>query len=199
MTIVVDHEARRTEIMRKTLKLIGERGYGEVTYQQISEACGLSRTTLYKYFRNKQEIFDRAIYELVNSIGRNFEAAVRADPCCTVVGKIRLLCADVIDTMATNPPLIQAIIEYLIGLRRRGDPVTHRVRMHTIGLHRLLSRLVRARLRHGELRPMATLRASETMYALLESATVRLTLLEDFDRQHYINLFDEIIAGWRRP
>ena len=87
----------------------------------------------------------------------------------------------------------------LIGLRRRGDPVTHRVRMHTIGLHRLLSRLVREGIRNGELRPMDTLRASETMYALLESATVRLTLLEDFDRQHYINLFDEIIAGWRRP
>lgn len=184
--------------MHKTLRLIGERGYNAVTYQQIADVCGLSRTTLYKYFRNKQEIFDRAIYQLVNSIGHNFENAISANSQCTALQKIRLLCENVIDTMATNPPLIQAIIEYLIDLRRRGLPVTQRVRMHTIGLHRLLTRLVREGIRSGELRPLDGFLASETMYALLESATVRLTLFEKFDREQYIALIDGILDGWKR-
>ncbi|MBP5638877.1 MAG: TetR/AcrR family transcriptional regulator [Victivallales bacterium] len=203
MTIVVDHKERRQQIMSKTLRLIGERGYGDVTYQQIADICGLSRTTLYKYFKNKREIFDFAILELVESIGKDFNEAVKMRSYLSSSDKIRMLYENVIDIMYKDPPLIQAIIEYLIGLRRRGEPVMKRIRRHTIGMHRLLTRLFREGMESGEFRTMDCNCAAEMIYALIETATMRLTLMETFDRKLFATFIDAILEGiiqpeWRR-
>ena len=195
MTIAVDHEERRNQIMRKTLRLIGERGYEGVTTQQIADVCGLSRTTLYKYYTNKREIFDQAILKMVVSIGEDFNAALADSPQLSSADKIRLLYANVIATMRKDPPLIQAIIEYLIGLRRCGEPVAARVRRHTIGMHRLLIRLFREGVEKGEFKRMDCESVAEMVYALLETATMRLTLLESFDQKQFETLLNAILDG----
>ena len=61
MGIVIDHEARRRSIIAKSIRLFSEQGYDGVTYQKIADSCAFARTTLYKYFRNKREIFSTAI------------------------------------------------------------------------------------------------------------------------------------------
>ena len=56
MVKVVDHDERRREILSKALSLFANLGYPQVTYQQLAEVCGLTRTALYKYFVNKRDI-----------------------------------------------------------------------------------------------------------------------------------------------
>ncbi len=199
MTIIVDHNERRQQIMSKTLRLIGERGYADVTYQQIADVCGLSRTTLYKYFKNKREIFDFAVLELVESIGKAFNDAVMERAHLSASDKIRMLYENVMDTMYKDPPLIQAIIEYLIALRRRGEPVMKRIRRHTIGMHRLLTRLFREGVESGEFRQMDCNCAAELVYALLETATMRLTLIETFDKKQFMTFLDALLIGIVQP
>lgn len=195
MTIQVDHLERQREIMRKTLHLIAERGYEDVTYQQIADVCGLSRTTLYKYYKNKREIFDCALLRLVADLGADFQKTLDLHPDLDSCAKIRLLCANVIDLM--GPSLMQAITEYLIGLRRRGEPVSERLKRHTIGLHRQLTRLIREGIRKHEIKLVDPMQAAETMYALLESATMRLTLLESYNPQQFMDLLDIVLDGIR--
>ena len=61
MTIVVDHEQRKVTILENAFALFAEEGYSGVTYQKIADRCGISRTSIYKYFQNKEQIFDYAI------------------------------------------------------------------------------------------------------------------------------------------
>ena len=56
MAIVVEHEKRKKEILDKALDLFMENGYEDVTFQKIADKCGVTRTTLYIYFKNKKEI-----------------------------------------------------------------------------------------------------------------------------------------------
>lgn len=186
MSIVVDHKERRQEILRKTLHLIGERSYPEVTYQQIADECGLNRTLLYKYYHNKREIFDEGMLNMVSMLGEKFENALRAQPNSSACDKIRLLIHVVIDQMFTDPPLLQAIIEYLISLRRCGEPVAKRVRRHTVALHRLIQSLVLEGIANGELKPVDCALAAESLYSMIEVATLRITLTENADREQLI-------------
>ena len=55
MAIVVEHEKRKKEIVDKALDLFMENGYEDVTFQKIADKCGVTRTTLYIYFKNKKE------------------------------------------------------------------------------------------------------------------------------------------------
>ena len=57
MAIVVEHDKRKREILDKALDVFVEEGYEDVTFQKLAARCGITRTTLYIYFRNKQEIF----------------------------------------------------------------------------------------------------------------------------------------------
>ena len=70
MAIVVEHEKRKKEILEKSLELFIAEGYEDVTYQKIADRCGITRTTLYIYFKNKREIFSFSIKQLTGDVER---------------------------------------------------------------------------------------------------------------------------------
>ena len=65
MAIVVEHGKRKQEILQKSLDVFIEEGYEDATFQKIADRCGITRTTLYIYFKNKHEIFLGSIKELL--------------------------------------------------------------------------------------------------------------------------------------
>ena len=65
MAIVVEHDKRKHEILEKSLDVFIEEGYEDVTFQKIADRCGITRTTLYIYFKNKREIFLWSIKQLM--------------------------------------------------------------------------------------------------------------------------------------
>jgi AcrR family transcriptional regulator len=49
--------SQRQRILDAVLDVVGERGYGEATVADVTKAAGISRTTFYEQFRNKQDAF----------------------------------------------------------------------------------------------------------------------------------------------
>ena len=122
---------------------------------------------------------------------------MKQHPDLNTVEKIRLIMMRLIDMMFTSPKLLQTVVEYLIGLRRSDEPTSKRVRLHTIGFYRVLVRLVREGINNGELRKMDCLMATEELYALLETATLRITLMESVERQQLIDMCDFALDGMK--
>lgn len=182
MAIVVDHDERQREILVKALKLFGERGYPAVTYQQLAAVCGLSRTTLYKYFQNKRDIFDNAIMYQIGLIGRRFQETVKSNPELNASEKLNLVLSQAIDLLFRSRPMLQAIVEYLINQRRQGLPVARKIRRHTVAFRRTLKKLVREGMDAGLFRRMDPDLAANLLYSLMESAALRVTLIENPNR-----------------
>lgn len=57
----IDHDQRRKEILYASLDVFAREGYKNTNLGLIASACGLSRTTVYQYFKDKSEIFLYAI------------------------------------------------------------------------------------------------------------------------------------------
>lgn len=181
MGIVVDHDERQREILIKALKLFGERGYPDVTYQQIATVCGLSRTTLYKYFQNKRQIFGGAIMYQVAVIGRRFQESVKSSPDLNASEKLNLVLSQTIDLLFRSRRLLQAILDYLIDQRRQDLPVARRIRRHTVAFRRTLKKLVQEGIDSGLFRVTDPDLAANLLYGLMESASLRITLIENTD------------------
>jgi AcrR family transcriptional regulator len=77
MPKIVDHEERKHEIANSALTLFSRQGYHNATFGDIASASGLSRTNIYNYFRNKDEIFHYAVGELLDTISGNIEDIIR--------------------------------------------------------------------------------------------------------------------------
>ena len=71
MAIIVEHEKRRHEILDKALEVFVDEGYEDATFQKIADKCGITRTTLYIYFKNKKEIFLWSIKQLTEKLEKN--------------------------------------------------------------------------------------------------------------------------------
>ena len=68
MATVVEHDKRREEILERSLDVFMDEGYEDVTFQKIADRCGITRTTLYIYFKNKREIFLFSIKQFLSTL-----------------------------------------------------------------------------------------------------------------------------------
>lgn len=68
--------AMRTEIAEAAFALFVERGFEQVTVDEIAEAAGLSRRSFFRYFPTKED----AVFGLLYDLGEELAAAVAVRP-----------------------------------------------------------------------------------------------------------------------
>src|SRR3954447_12383520 len=74
-------DSQRQRILDAILDVVGEHGYAGATVADVTTAAGVSRTTFYEQFRNKQDAFLTAYDEF----GRRFLAELDRVPTTTPV------------------------------------------------------------------------------------------------------------------
>jgi AcrR family transcriptional regulator len=70
-------EARRQEILQAALTAFAEKGYDKTTMDDIVEASGLSKGTLYWHFKNKQALFAALVSMMTDQMIALFDEALK--------------------------------------------------------------------------------------------------------------------------
>ena len=70
---------RKNEIMEAGLQLFAEKDFHEVTVDEIAERVGLSKGTLYLYFKNKDDLFFSIIQDKTNLLYKRLNATIEGD------------------------------------------------------------------------------------------------------------------------
>ena len=197
MGIVIDHEARRRSIIAKSIQLFSEQGYDGVTYQKIADSCAFARTTLYKYFHNKREIFSTAIWEVANLlIGRYAEILSSKT---SAVNRLDRVLHAVLRLLFEQRVLLTVILDYVLATQRAGHNMERTITRHTIGLRRILHRLVVEGIRKGELRKVDASLATELLYAQMEAAILRLTVSQNADYEEIAAMIHQTLENLKVP
>ena len=180
MAIVVEHDKRRKEILEKSFDLFCRDGYEDVTFQKIADVCGITRTTLYIYFKNKKEIFAWSIKQFTLDLEKQLLNIVK-DKTLTSEQCIRAICEHIIDEEQKNHALFSVLLSYLLQIKRTGEDPDERVRRRTVRMRHLLSTLIIRGQNAGEFKKMPVKDVEELIYTLLESAIFRLAVLNQSD------------------
>jgi len=177
MGIVVDHDARRRDILQKSLRLFAEHGYNDVTFQKIADRCGIARTTLYTYFGHKREIFDYTISLSTVELAQKYVELSSAD--LPASERIMNLLEHVLRVIFRHRMLLTVILDYVLSVQRTGHTMRKPIERHTIGLKSVLRRLLKEGMSTGELarRPIGVTTA--LLYGIMESAILRITISEN--------------------
>lgn len=176
MSIVVEHDKRRREILERSLDVFMDEGFEDATFQKIADKCGITRTTLYIYFKNKKEIFNWSIKQLTSLVEEDLQS-VRADPALDAPAKLKKILCTVIERLEENRRLLSVVLNYLLHLSKSGTDPDYRVRKRTIRLRHILATVVIDGIRAGELPPVNVRIADDLLYGLIESAIFRLVVL----------------------
>ena len=197
MGIVIDHEARRRAIIAKSIQLFAEQGYDGVTYQKIADSCSIARTTLYKYFHNKREIFNYAIWDVANLlIGCYKEILTSKD---NVIVRLARILDAVLRLLFEQRVILTVILDYVLAAQRAGHNLERSITRHTIGLRRIIQRLLVEGIRKGELRQVDVRLATELLYAQMETAILRLTVSQNADYSELSAMLHHTIETLKNP
>jgi AcrR family transcriptional regulator len=69
-------EIIRSEILSQAQKLFQQYGLKKTTMDEIAAACGKAKSTLYHYFKNKEEVFDAVIKEEIVNLRKHVKNKV---------------------------------------------------------------------------------------------------------------------------
>jgi AcrR family transcriptional regulator len=72
---MIKDEAVKDEIINQAQKLFKQFGLKKTTMDEIAAACGKAKSTLYHYFKNKDEVFDAVLFKEL----QHLRAAVKAN------------------------------------------------------------------------------------------------------------------------
>ncbi len=179
MAKAIDHDARRSRIVAESLELFATQGYSKVNFGMIAQHCGLARTILYTYFRDKREIFNEAIDQVTRQVRATY---ARTANLAGADAKLREICHTVFNLMFSNRDFICTISDVLTDYRRKGSIPVERIRKHTQGLVQVFKALITEGATKGEFRAelnpglMAGL-----FYSQFEAAALRIAVTGNAD------------------
>ncbi len=77
-------ESQRAAILHSAAELFAARGYHDASMAQLAQACGVSKATLYHYYRDKQHILfdiaDRYVERLLEVVGQLRAESLEPEP-----------------------------------------------------------------------------------------------------------------------
>jgi AcrR family transcriptional regulator len=176
LSITIEHEKRKREILEKALDVFVDEGYEDTTFQKIAERCGITRTILYLYFKNKREIFSFSIKLFTEKIEAEIKK-IAGDPALTQPEKLSEILGIVVSACAANRRLLTVILGYLDHLRTADQDPDERVRRRTIRMRHILAGVLIEGQKRGEFAPFSVKAADNLFYALIEAAIFQVAVL----------------------
>jgi len=177
MALAVEHDKRRKKILERALNVFMDDGFENATFQKIADKCGITRTILYLYFKNKREIFTYSIKQMLLSVEENINA-IRSDESLGIVEKITRVLLKIIKQMEQSRQLLGVVLDYLLHLSKSDINPEDRVRRRTVKLHRILSSMLIEGVKSGELKKINIKAAHDYLYSYIESAIFQLIVLK---------------------
>lgn len=177
MAIVVEHDKRRKNILEKALDVFVEEGFADATYQKIADRCGITRTTLYAYFRNKKEIFNYSIRQLLQKVEEDI-LQIKSYAKKSSADKLAEILLDILQHLQDNRRLLVVLLDYLMYLSRTDANPDDRVRRRTLKMRHYLSALIIEGIKSKEFTKVNIKTANDFLYSFIEAAIFRLVVLK---------------------
>jgi AcrR family transcriptional regulator len=175
MAITVEHEKRRNQILEKALTVFINDGFEDATFQKIADQCGITRTILYLYFKNKKEIFTFSIKQMLSKVEENINS-IRCNNSLSSIEKITNVLLSILSMLEENRQLLSVVMDYLLHLSKNNTNPEERVRRRTVRLRHILSSMVIEGIKSGELKKINVKTADDYLYSFIESAIYQLVV-----------------------
>jgi AcrR family transcriptional regulator len=186
MAIAVEHEERRKQILEKALMVFVSDGFEDATFQKIADQCGITRTILYLYFKNKKEIFNYSIKQLLINVEERINT-IRHDKSLNSTDRITDVLLAVFSLLEQNRQLLSIIFDYLLHFSKNNISPEEYVRRRTVRLRHILSSMVIEGVKAGEIKDNNVKTVDDYIYSFIESAIYQLVILKRKDMRELKN------------
>ena len=187
----IDHEERKEKILQTALKVFAREGYRDSNLSLIAQECGISRPTIYQYFKDKEEIYYYAV-KLVTGRMFNKYAKFAWSTNDNYMSRIKFICIDIMDNAAENEGELTSLVDVMLQMKKEGRDFNEIVLKRTAKLTILFKRLLRMGVKEGDILACDINKVADHILLLLESTCFQVAFLDTFD----MVMSKELIANY---
>lgn len=194
MPKIVDYERRRQEIADKAVPVFAKDGFHDTNLSKIAELCGFGRTTIYKYFKSKDEIF----VFVLDGIFRRFEdeaEAIVVDEAKDAAAKLTALVGGMVRESVDERDRMLIVIDLILRLRRDEIAVATGIRERLVRLRAYYERVLAAGMASGELRHGDPAALASVLFSLVESFVLQHSLFENLSHEKAMEATRLLLEG----
>lgn len=173
----IDHEKRKEKILQTALKVFAREGYRDSNLSLIAQECGISRPTIYQYFRDKEEIYYYAVKLITGRMFTKY-ATIAWDEGEDVIERIIDICDDVMDMAQVHAGELSSLINVMVQMKKEGKDFSRTVMRRIAKLHILFMRMIRSGIAKGELIECDANKLATQIVLLLESLCLQYGFLD---------------------
>jgi AcrR family transcriptional regulator len=144
-------EERRQQIMEAALACFARKGYHKTTMDDIVAESGLSKGTLYWYFKNKDDLFISLIKSYFLSIGQDISAILEQD--ATASHKLRAIAQETAQFFLETKEFFNVFLEFWM-LSALNEELNQLFSNILIQYREVLARVITQGIEAGEFKPV---------------------------------------------
>ena len=196
MPKIVDYAERRRQIAKKATSVFAQEGFRDANLSRIAELCGFGRTTIYKYFKDKDEIFLFVLDGIFARLDAE-AAAIVEDGTRGAIAKLEALLGAMMRDSIDDRDSMLIVLDLILDLRREETAWTDDVRGRIVRLQAYYERVLREGLDSGELSPCDPAALASVIFAILESFVLQHSLFGVLAQESVLEAARLLIEGLR--
>lgn len=161
---------RKNQILDAAMVVFARSGFHEARMDDIVQEAGLSKGTLYWYFKSKEEIITAISQRLFATDIQSVEDLLKAEG--TVSERLQWLIRERVQGLQEMSSVVAILFEFYAAALHQ-DGVRQFIKAYFQNFHELLVALIQQGIERGEFRPVDVLAAATALDAVFEGLIVR--------------------------
>ncbi|NTU89524.1 MAG: TetR family transcriptional regulator [Actinobacteria bacterium] len=176
----------------KAVSVFVKEGTADANLSKIADLCGFGRTTIYKYFKNKDEIFLYALEEIFIRVETGTRELIRSKDLHAADRLIGLL--EVLVRASVEDRERMTLVMDLI-LARKFEGLEHQTRARTMALRQAFEHVLEEGMASGELKPVKSGPMAYALFSLVEAYVIQSSIFSTFSYEDTMEATRVLIQG----
>lgn len=194
----IDHEERKENILKTALNVFADVGYREANLSLIAEKVGLSRPTIYQYFKDKDEIYYYAVKLVTGHLFTELSAMAFDENIGTEIDRIIAICTRIIDSAITSEAELTRLMEVMLHEKEFNKDFSEIIYKRTAKLSILFKRLLTRGIQKGTIsRDCNVDMTAKHIFSLMESFCFQIAFFKNFDRDESMDFVKSYLLSFK--
>lgn len=194
MPKIVDFEQKKQEIVEKAMKVFIEKGYHRTNLADIAKECNMGRTTLYQYFKDKDEIFDYVAEQL----SKNLEIDCRnilENKKLSAADKLKMIISLLTFQYQREKNKMLMMVEMWLLSKRENDILKRKLEKRINVLRKMFEQLLEEGIKAKEFKKINPKAMAFTISTLVETFVLQAAFANNISYQEHLNNIYALLNG----
>ena len=194
MPKIVDYEKRRKDIIQKALYVFAKNGYHSTRFSDIAKRCKMGRTSLYQYFKNKEDIFSNVVNHIMATLRVELQKILNSEELsCTA--KLKKIVQRLGHKFSEKQNMMIILIDFKILLSREESELGQELKRYSKELRSAFENVLKKGIESGEIRQIDPGSMAATITVLVESIILKASFKGDVSMKEHLTNIDILLKS----